>query len=69
MVLILWMGIHPRTFVAVSEAPVVALLKDAKAPPIRTFTLKPAVHEAPAAHPAPGGHAEPAEPAAQGGHR
>jgi len=69
VVLILWMGIHPRTFVAVSEAPVVALLKDAKAPAIRTFILKPAVHEAPAAHPAPGGHAEPAEPAAQGGHR
>ena len=69
VVLILWMGIHPRTFVAVSEAPVVALLKDAKAPAIRTFTLKPAVHEAPAAHPAPGGHAEPAEPAVKGGHR
>ena len=69
VVLILWMGIHPRTFVAVSEAPVVALLKDAKAPAIRTFVLKPAVHEAPAAHPAPGGHAEHAEPAAQGGHR
>jgi NADH-quinone oxidoreductase subunit M len=59
--LIIWMGIHPRTFVAVSEAPITALLKDAKAPEIRTFVLKPAVHGAPAhAQPAPDGHAEPA---------
>jgi NADH-quinone oxidoreductase subunit M len=61
VVLIIWMGVHPRTFVAVSEAPVTALLKDAKAPEIRTFVLKPAVHQAPAhAQPAPDGHAEPA---------
>jgi NADH-quinone oxidoreductase subunit M len=72
VVLIFWMGVHPKTFVAVSEAPVVALLQDAKAPAIRTFVLKPAVHEAsPAegtAH-APGAHEEPAEPAAHGVHR
>ncbi len=74
VVLILWMGIHPRTFVAVSEAPVVALLQDAKAPAIRTFVLKPAVHEAPAADTAahdaaPGpGHETPA-PAAHEVHR
>ena len=44
--LIFWMGIHPRTFVAVSEAPVTTMLKDMQAPAIRTFHLKPAVHEA-----------------------
>jgi NADH-quinone oxidoreductase subunit M len=68
VVLILWMGIHPRTFVAVSEAPVVNLLREANAPPVRTFVLKPAVHQAPAAHEAgPEGHA--AEPAAHEVHR
>ncbi len=68
VVLILWMGIHPRTFVAVSEAPVVNLLREANAPPIRTYVLKPAVHQAPAAHGAgPEGHA--AEPAAHEVHR
>jgi NADH-quinone oxidoreductase subunit M len=69
--LILWMGIRPRTFVAVSEAPVAALLQDAKAPAPRTFVLKPAVHEA---SPAPEGTAEAAEahaaePAAHEVHR
>jgi len=54
VVLILWMGIHPRTFVAASEAPVTALLKDANAPAIRPLIL-------PAA-PAPG----PLEAAAEG---
>ena len=39
VVLILWMGIHPRTFVAASEAPVAALLKDANAPAIRPLML------------------------------
>lgn len=39
VVLILWMGIHPRTFVAASEAPVTALLKDANAPAIRPLVL------------------------------
>ncbi|MDP1831233.1 MAG: NADH-quinone oxidoreductase subunit M [Geothrix sp.] len=72
VVLIIWMGVHPRTFVAVSEAPVTALLKEAKAPAPRTFVLKPAVHEAPAVPaaqaPAPReGHA--AEPAAHEVHR
>jgi NADH-quinone oxidoreductase subunit M len=70
VVLILWMGVHPRTFVAASEAPVTALLKNAKAPAPRTFVLKPAVHEAaPAAH-APESPAGPAaEPAAHEVHR
>ncbi len=70
VVLILWMGVHPRTFVAVSEAPVAALLQDAKAPEPRTFVLKPAVHEAAPAHEgahATEGHA--AEPAAPEVHR
>jgi len=49
VVLIIWMGVHPATFVTASEAPVVALLKEAKAPAPRTFVLKPAVHPAPAA--------------------
>ncbi len=65
VVLIFWMGIHPKTFVAVSEAPVTALLRDAKAPAPRTFVLKPAVHEAVPAAQAPeaqAGHT--AEPAA-----
>ncbi len=66
VVLIFWMGIHPKTFVAISEAPVVALLQEAKAPAPRTFVLKPAGHEATAtqegAH-APGTHEAPAEPA------
>ena len=39
VVLILWMGIHPRTFVGASEAPVTALLKDIGAPAIRPLTL------------------------------
>ncbi len=55
VVLIIWMGIHPKTFVAISEAPVTALLAEVKAPAPRTFVLKPAVHE-PAAHEAPAGH-------------
>jgi NADH-quinone oxidoreductase subunit M len=68
VVLILWMGIHPRTFVAVSEAPVANLLREANAPPIRTYVLKPAVHQAPAVHEAgPEGHA--AKPAAHEVHR
>ena len=70
--LIIWMGIHPKTFVAVSEAPVTALLKDAKAPAPRTFVLKPAVHEAPAAEsaaPASEPHEGHAEPAAHEVHR
>jgi NADH-quinone oxidoreductase subunit M len=72
VVLIFWMGVHPKTFVAVSEAPVVALLQDAKAPAIRTFVLKPAVHEASAAEGtahAPEAHEAPAEPAAHEVHR
>jgi len=72
VVLIVWMGVHPRTFVAVSEAPVAALLQDAKAPAIRTFTLKPAVHGAPATAPgmhAPEAHGATAEPAAHEVHR
>jgi NADH-quinone oxidoreductase subunit M len=67
--LILWMGIHPQTFMAVSEAPVTALLKDAQAPAPRAFVLKPAVHEAPAAQAPPGHEAPPAEPAAHEVHR
>ena len=69
VVLIIWMGVHPATFVTASEAPVVALLKDAKAPAPRTFVLKPAVHAAPAAHPAEpqDGHAP--TPAAHEVHR
>ena len=68
VVLIIWMGIHPKTFVAISEAPVTALLAEAKAPAVRTFVLKPAVHE-PAALEAPAGHeaaheAHAAQPAA-----
>ncbi|HCZ33620.1 MAG TPA: Fe-S-binding domain-containing protein [Holophagaceae bacterium] len=50
VVLIVWMGVHPKTFVAASEAPVTALLQGIKAPAPRPFVLKPAVHEAPAAH-------------------
>ncbi|HJV47856.1 MAG TPA: NADH-quinone oxidoreductase subunit M [Geothrix sp.] len=50
VVLIVWMGVHPKTFVAVSEAPVTALLKDAQAPAPRTFVLKPAVHETAPVH-------------------
>jgi NADH-quinone oxidoreductase subunit M len=72
VVLILWMGVHPRTFVAVSEAPVAALLQDAKAPAPRTFVLKPAVHEASAAEAAahvPGPQEALAEPAAHEVHR
>ena len=63
VILIVWMGVHPRTFVAVSEAPVTALLKQVNAPAPRTYQLKPAVHAAPAAHEghgeahAPEGHA------------
>ena len=69
VVLILWMGIHPRTFVAISEAPVTTLLKEAGAPAIRTYVLKPAVHAAPEAH-APATHAPvTAEPAAHEVHR
>jgi len=69
VVLIVWMGVHPATFVTASEAPVVALLKEAKAPAPRTFVLKPAVHAAPAAHPAEpqDGHAP--TPAAHEVHR
>ena len=69
VVLILWMGIRPRTFVAVSEAPVVALLKDAKAPAPRTFVLKPAVHAAPAGHGEEAHGAPAAQPAAHEVHR
>jgi len=73
VILIVWMGVHPRTFVAASEAPVTALLLDAKAPAPRTFVLKPAAHEAPAAH-ATDAHVPPAsapasEPAAHEVHR
>jgi NADH-quinone oxidoreductase subunit M len=74
VILIIWMGVHPSTFVAASEAPVAALLQDAKAPAPRTFVLKPAVHGAPAHAPAsPEGaaaHDAPAaEPAAHEVHR
>ena len=72
VVLIFWMGVHPKTFVAVSEAPVVALLQEAKAPAPRTFVLKPAVHGASATEepaPAPGAHQETAEPTAPEVHR
>lgn len=69
VVLIVWMGVHPRTFVAASEAPVTALLQDIKAPAPRTFVLKPAVHVAPAhaadAHEVPAAEA----PAAHEVHR
>lgn len=72
VILIVWMGVHPRTFVAASETPVTALLLDAKAPALRTFVLKPATHEAPAAH-APAAHEgagiPAAEPAAHEVHR
>jgi len=70
VVLIVWMGVHPKTFVAASEAPVAALLQGIKAPAPRPFVLKPAVHEAPAAH-APAGHEGPATeaPAAHEVHR
>ncbi|MBK9796905.1 MAG: NADH-quinone oxidoreductase subunit M [Holophagaceae bacterium] len=69
VVLIFWMGIHPKTFVAISEAPVAALLLEIKAPAPRTFVLKPAVHRAPAAPaPASGSHGH-AEPAAHEVHR
>ena len=40
--LILWMGLHPRTFVAISEAPVARLLAEAKAPVPRMAAPKPA---------------------------
>jgi NADH-quinone oxidoreductase subunit M len=46
VVLIIWMGVRPRTFVAVSEAPVTAMLNSIAAPAPRPFLLKPAVHEA-----------------------
>jgi NADH-quinone oxidoreductase subunit M len=48
VVLIVWMGVHPKTFMVASEAPVASLLQDIKAPAPRTFVLRPAVHEAPA---------------------
>ncbi|WP_243303018.1 complex I subunit 4 family protein [Geothrix oryzisoli] len=63
VVLIVWMGVHPKTFVAASETPVAALLQEIKAPAPRTFVLKPAVHEAPAA-PAESGAHLPEAPAA-----
>jgi NADH-quinone oxidoreductase subunit M len=73
VVLILWMGIHPRTFVAASEAPVTALLKDVKAPAPRTILLKPAVHQVPAqdeaAHTGEPHGGNTAEPAAHEVHR
>ena len=47
VVLIVWMGVHPKTFVAASEAPVTALLQEIKAPAPRVFVLQPAVPEAP----------------------
>ncbi|WP_257306712.1 complex I subunit 4 family protein [Geothrix campi] len=47
VILIVWMGVHPKTFVAASEAPVTALLQEIKAPAPQVFVLKPAVHEAP----------------------
>ena len=70
VVLILWMGVHPKTFAAASEAPVTALLQDIHAPAPRTFVLKPAIHGASAA---PGTHVPegpaPEVPAAHEVHR
>lgn len=68
VVLIVWMGVHPRTFVAASELPVTALLREAKAPAPRTFVLAPAVHEASEGQTEPGAHL-PEAPAAPEVHR
>ena len=57
VVLIVWMGVHPRTFVGASEAPVAALLQEIKAPAPRPFILAPAVHEAAAPGESAGAHA------------
>ncbi|WP_306590293.1 NuoM family protein [Geothrix sp. 21YS21S-4] len=65
VVLIVWMGVHPRTFVAASEAPVTALLQEIQAPAPRGFVLKPAIHEAQA----PGGESHASEAAAPEVHR
>jgi NADH-quinone oxidoreductase subunit M len=54
VVFILWMGLRPRTFTWISEAPVAKLLADAKAPAPRPPAELPAL--APA-HAAPGGEA------------
>ena len=67
VVLIVWMGVHPKTFMVASEAPVASLLQDIKAPAPRTFVLRPAVHEAPA----PAGaqaHEAPAAPESSAAH-
>ncbi len=65
--LILWMGLHPRTFTAISEAPVARLLVDAKAPAVRLgapLPQRPA--ETPAAEaPAAGTGAAHADPGAE----
>jgi NADH-quinone oxidoreductase subunit M len=57
VVLIVWMGVHPRTFVGASEAPVAALLQEIKAPAPRPFILAPAVREAAAPGESAGAHA------------
>jgi NADH-quinone oxidoreductase subunit M len=58
---ILWMGLHPRTFTWISEAPVAKLLADAQAPGPRPPALLP---EAAPAHAAPGGESHAGAPAA-----
>ncbi|WP_243384474.1 complex I subunit 4 family protein [Geothrix alkalitolerans] len=71
VVLIVWMGVHPKTFVAASETPVTALLQEVKAPAPRTFVLTPAVHEVSGAHEAAGaaGAHAPEAPAAHEVHQ
>jgi NADH-quinone oxidoreductase subunit M len=56
--LILWMGLHPRTFTAISEAPVAKLLADAKAPAPRMAPRAP--QPPPGPEPAPAHGAAPA---------
>jgi NADH-quinone oxidoreductase subunit M len=63
--LIFWMGLRPGFFVAASEAPVAALLKEAQAPAPRMMTLTPApasseIHGADP-HAAPGHASTPVE--------
>jgi NADH-quinone oxidoreductase subunit M len=40
VVLIFWMGLHPQTFLASSQAPIEQLLKEAKAPAPRMHTIQ-----------------------------
>lgn len=51
VVLIFWMGLHHRTFTAHSEAPVIKLLSEAKAPASRPAPLASAPEAAPHSHP------------------